>query len=51
MLTRRREEDACAVEPDLRVKEIKRIERLKGDATQIRDWLSNTLMIAKGVKA
>jgi len=39
MLVRHREEDAKAVEPTVRAKEIKRIERLRRDAQQIRDWL------------
>ncbi len=40
MLTRHREADASnTVEPDQRAKEVKRIERLKRDATQIREWL------------
>ena len=50
MLTRHREEDARAVEPDLRAKEIERIERLKGDAKQIREWLSNHADDRKGSK-
>ncbi len=39
MLARHREEDAKAVEPGVRAKEVKRIERLHRDAQQIRDWL------------
>jgi transposase len=39
MLARHREEDAKAVEPTVRAKEVKRIERLHQDAEQIRDWL------------
>ena len=50
MLTRHREEDACAVEPDLRAKELKRIERLNGDAKQIREWLTDHPDDRKGSK-
>ena len=50
MLTRHREEDARAFEPDLRAKEIERIERHKGDAKQIREWLSNHADDRKGSK-
>lgn len=39
MLERHREEDAKAVEPSIRDKELKRVERLHRDAQQIRDWL------------
>ena len=40
MLTRHREADANnTIEPDLQAKEVKRIERLKRDAAQIREWL------------
>jgi transposase len=39
MLARHREEDAKAVEPTVRAKEVKRIERLREDAEQIRGWL------------
>jgi transposase len=39
MLARHREEDAKAVEPTVRAKEVKRIERLHQDAEQIRHWL------------
>ncbi|MGB5081253.1 MAG: IS1182 family transposase [Burkholderiales bacterium] len=39
MLARHREEDVQAVEPSVRAKEVKRIERLHRDAQQIRDWL------------
>jgi transposase len=39
MLARHREEDERAIEPDLRAKEVKRVERLHRDAQQIRDWL------------
>ena len=41
MLARHREEDALPQEPDLAVKEIKRIERLERDAAQIRQWLAD----------
>lgn len=40
MLARHRAEDERGVEPDLTTKETKRIERLKRDAAQIRQWLS-----------
>ena len=40
MLARHREEDGRAVEPDLRARETKRIERLSRDAEQIREWLT-----------
>jgi transposase len=39
MLARHREEDERAVEPSVRAKEVKRVERLHRDAQQIRDWL------------
>ncbi len=39
MLKRHREEDRCATEPDLIVKEAQRIEQLQGEATQLRQWL------------
>jgi transposase len=39
MLARHREEDEKAVEPTLRAKEVKRVERLHRDAREIRDWL------------
>ena len=40
MLARHREQDTHTVEPDLRAKETKRIDRLNRDARQIRDWLT-----------
>lgn len=40
MLTRHRENDALPVEPDLVQKTVRRIERLQGDARQLRDWLA-----------
>jgi transposase len=40
MLERHREEDSKPVEPDLRTKETRRIERLERDAAQIRGWLA-----------
>jgi transposase len=50
MLQRHREEDAKSVEPDLAVKEAKRIERLKRDAAQIRGWLADHPEERRGVK-
>ena len=50
MLTRHREEDERAVEPDFRAREIKRIERLNGDAKQIRQWLADHPDDRKGSK-
>jgi transposase len=40
MLQRHREADAMPVEPDLAVKETKRIARLERDAAQMREWLA-----------
>lgn len=40
MLQRHREADALPVEPDLAVKDAKRIARLARDAAEIRDWLA-----------
>ena len=40
LLARHRDQDDKAVEPDLHAKETKRIERLKRDAAQIREWLT-----------
>lgn len=40
MLARHRTEDKRGVEPDLRVKEVKRVKRLAHDAQQIRGWLA-----------
>jgi transposase len=40
MLARHRANDALPVEPDLRVKEEKRIARLQHDAGELRDWLA-----------
>jgi transposase len=39
MLERHRAEDTRSVEPELRVKEAKRIERLERDAAELREWL------------
>ena len=50
MLARHREEDGRAVEPDLRAKESKRIERLTRDAEQIREWLDANPGDRKGAK-
>jgi transposase len=40
MLERHRAEDTRSVEPELRVKEAKRIERLERDAGALREWLA-----------
>ena len=40
MLARHRAEDKRGIEPDLRLKEVKRVKRLSHDAQQIRDWLA-----------
>lgn len=40
MLARHRAADASTVEPDLTVKDAKRIARLEQDATQLREWLT-----------
>ena len=50
MLQRHREEDAKPIEPDLTAKETKRIERLRRDAAQIRDWLTKHPEDRRGVK-
>ena len=50
MLARHREQDERAIEPDLRAKELKRIERLTGDAKQIREWLTDHPDDRKGSK-
>jgi len=41
MLARHREEDQRTVEPDLRAREIQRINRLQADAEQMRQWLTD----------
>jgi hypothetical protein len=50
MLQRHREQDAKPIEPDLAVKEVKRIARLQRDAAQIRDWLVKHPEDRRGVK-
>jgi transposase len=50
MLQRHREEDANPVEPDLVAKAAKRIERLKGDAAQLRGWLADHPGERRGVR-
>jgi transposase len=50
MLARHRAEDAKPLEPDLAVKEAKRIERLERDAAQIRGWLTAHPEERRGVK-
>ncbi|MDH3317752.1 MAG: IS1182 family transposase [Gammaproteobacteria bacterium] len=50
MLARHREEDAKAVEPTLRAKEVKRVERLHSDAQQIGDWLVKNPKDRRGVR-
>jgi len=50
MLARHRAEDAKPLEPDLAVKEAKRIERLARDAAQIRGWLAAHPEERRGVK-
>ena len=50
MLARHREEDAKPLEPDLAVKEAKRIARLGRDAAQIRGWLAEHPEERRGVK-
>jgi len=50
MLARHRAEDEKPLEPDLAVKEAKRIERLERDAAQIRGWLAEHPEERRGVK-
>ena len=50
MLERHRAEDEKSLEPGLAEKEIKRIERLKRDAAQIRTWLGKNPDERRGVK-
>jgi transposase len=50
MLARHRESDERDVEPDLAVKEAKRIERLERDAAQMRGWLAAHPEERRGVK-
>ncbi len=50
MLTRHREQDQRAIEPDLQAKEVQRIERLQADAAQLREWLTAYPEDRKGSK-
>jgi Transposase domain (DUF772) len=50
MLARHREEDEKAVEPTLRAKEEKRLERYQRDALELRDWLANNPQDRRGAK-
>ena len=50
MLEWHREEDGCAIEPDLRAKEIQRISSLESDAAQLKKWLADNPDDRKGSK-
>jgi len=50
MLARHREADRRTVEPDLRAREIQRINRLQADAEQMRQWLADYPEDRKGSK-
>ncbi len=50
MLARHREQDEHAIEPDLRAKEVQRIERLQQEAAQVRCWLAEHPEDRKGSK-
>ena len=50
MLARHREQDTLATEPDLRAKEVKRIERLQQESAQLREWLTAHPEDRKGSK-
>ena len=50
MLARHREDDQRGVEPDLAEKEGERIQRLRRDATQIRQWLTEHPEERRGAK-
>lgn len=50
MLARHREEDEKAVEPTLRAKEEKRVERYQRHARQLRDWLAKNPEDRRGAK-
>ena len=50
MLARHRAQDERAVEPDIQAKAVKRIERLKRDAGQIREWLTQHPQERRGSK-
>lgn len=50
MLARHREQDTRAVEPDARAREEQRVQRLKRDAAQIRQWLAEHPEDRRGAK-
>ena len=50
MLERHRERDKLAVEPDIRAKELQRVEELKKEAAQVRKWLTKNPEERKGSK-
>jgi transposase len=50
MLARHRENDGCAVEPDLKAKALERIEALARDAGRIRQWLKDHPEERRGAK-
>jgi transposase len=50
MLARHREQDAGAVEPDLKAKEHRQIESLAHDAAQLRQWLKDNPEERRGAK-
>lgn len=50
MLARHREEDEKAVEPTIREKELKRLERLQKDAAQLQRWLAKNPEDRRGAK-
>jgi len=50
MLARHREEDEKAVEPTIREKEVKRVERLQKDAAQLQRWLAKNPEDRRGAK-
>ena len=50
MLARQREEDAKAVEPTIREKEVKRVKCLQKDVLQLKDWLVKNPEDRRGAK-
>ncbi len=50
MLARHREEDDKAIEPTIRAKEVKRVERLQRDALQLKGWLAKNPQDRAGAK-
>jgi DDE family transposase len=50
MLARHREQDARGIEPDLKAKEVERIEALSGDAAKLRQWLKDNPEDRRGAK-